>query len=946
MLLSVRDIENLNKILRIPRYSFVVVFVSTCFFLNIFNLVILTFAKLLEPEYPNRLSLATRYGFPTRITSLVLLIAIFISLLVLGSILKSLSKALKQERQVFTALRMIEPSVFLIFLFGLKYLLNRVHINGSYGGGILQFGLGIITDDYLRLIFILHIAIASIFLIVRVSKISHDNELSGKKELFVGWLLPISLILSEDLISYVDSFFNPVLIRATLESQVLSFCLSKVIVVTIFYFFFKVSSELKHSIFASSILFTLILIVFLSRTPIKLASWRPEFRQIEVSQAPFIAIGFLFASLCFIPILLKEKRKIFLFENLLGGLTFFFMAKSDSVVVPELDNLHLSGENFGTWYDIINGGLVPYVEYELHRGLLVNFFPSLIANFLSPGNPELYEYSYLIYSFLIGVAFVHVLKKWIPVSLALMLLFLLPRANGYVEIEYLNLIVLIYFVQKMFAYEPRFKFGLPLFLTMSSTLIILTPGQGIVTSLLMFLVLAIKSLSDSNINRIQSREFSWNYTLMLLVSLFVFSLCSKMIFAASGWIFQTNLSNSVMFGDNWLPKYLYGEEFPTNLRWAAILLVFTLLAHFLMRFQELNEVSRCLHIVIFVYLILISGRWFSRVDQDTLSRIGVGLLSLITIVVIPLFLREKIWRSLLLGFVTLALLLSSFGTTYFSFAKISNRFVVASQNQLNQAYVDRGKDYEEIISVINRHFSMDEEMVNLTGGTASNFYMKVRSAGGVQTPYMVVSDKQERNWINRIVSSKPNFLLGPYGSLGGIAADETTLFGRTPMLGDWLIRNTNPVKCGRSIFLIPIAKWQALVGDFYNDSNCIVPSNDQQKLDLWNEMNGSVNAYGNALINWARSQPTGNVKVLSDSSLRIEKSKNHQISFQVRCSQNVANAEILFSVLKGRDVVLRHQFQANLKSGSLGFDTRIFPIFGLSAKDVLVTLKSDYCSFA
>ena len=925
------------------RYRLTLLFLGLIIYITLVTIAILTLATILPTEYPKRISLAVRYSFPTTINNFAFPVAILLAIILIIIFRKVYGNLLVNTRRLALTCRALEPTLFIYGFFTVKYTINKVHIDGMYSRSILHFGYGLLQDDFLRLLLNLNISLFSVFFLASYRRtMVEKSDMTHLKTQLIGWLVPISLIVSESSLNLVESLVSYKVLENYLILQLIVILVIKGIFVFAFFWIMQNCKERQILFAFSAIMFIIINTIFLSRIPTKLFSWRPQYSEIVIDPKPFVWASVIVSLLAIKFVWAKRELNNTSVSMIIGAIVFSFATRVDSVVIPTLDNHHYSGENFGNWYNITHNNLVPYRDFELHRGLLVNFIPSFVANALSPGNPELYSFTHLIYAFILGMFLVGIISRWISTNLAICIVLILPRPNGYVEIDYLNFAIVLLFTYLVFR-KPRFNYLLPTLIALSTFLILLAPGQGIVATFMLIIIYLYGKRDWGSIKLLYSSSKSPKYYALLLVSVIFGALSTYMTFPASIWIIRTSSANADMYGDGWIPKALFGEHFPTNLRWLIFPFVFSLILYIFNIRRYIDSRNFILLTVTVIYFLLISNRWLGRVDQDTFSRIGQGFMSILGILIIPILLSLK--REMLFTWITVSLfiLIASYQTSLDLFPKIANRFERASIGELNSSNVLRGEEYALAKDLIHRHFGVDSKGVNLTGGNASDFYMGLNSVGGVQTPYMVVNDDQELSWISRIESVQPDFFFGPYGGLGGIEADDTTLFARVPAFSWWLIKNNQIVKCDDITFLIPNRNWTSRRDSFVNDKRCQVPQDEQSQVNLWNEMNGKVDHFGNALINWGEVN-FSNIDFIDRKTISIRKQDSFDINFSVKCNQGTANSRIILRSYLGKTLAAETSFKAALGSGVMGFDRRMFPILNLNSSKYTLTIENPDCS--
>jgi hypothetical protein len=218
--------------------------------------------------------------------------------------------------------------------------------------------------------------------------------------------------------------------------------------------------------------------------------------------------------------------------------------------------------------------------------------------------------------------------------------------------------------------------------------------------------------------------------------------------------------------------------------------------------------------------------------------------------------------------------------------------------------------------------------MNLTGGSALDYYLNIPSVGGIQSPYLIVNSEQEKEWIDRIQVRSPDLIYGPFGSLGGIKADSVTIGGRAPLFLKWIMDHYVIMKCNN-----------LLVG-FRKDFNqnlpqiCSKPINSQQELDFWSQMDGNLTDVGNSIISWSNSAKNMNMKSKKVSDRLI----------YIKCHKTSGKRRIILEGKSQNNEVMSQYFEGNLRAGILMFDSSIFPISHLTVDKLKVTIQNSDCS--
>jgi hypothetical protein len=619
----------------------------------------------------------------------------------------------------------------------------------------------------------------------------------------------------------------------------------------------------------------------------------------------------------------------------LGGLWYSFGFPVESKVVAELDNFHY-GEKIGLWFNAFARDLVPYSDIEFPRGLLVYFLPAHFSNLFFTGNPELYKYVLLLFNFLFGLAFYLILRNFLPLNLIVLSLALLPIFDTFVEIEFINFSLLLVFLHFRIC---GFKLSslLPFYLISSFISILFAPGQGLVFTFLCGIVLffPLKGSKSKGLSR-KSLTVSWSFALLL------FSYFYQSIFSGLLWAYRTGSVNYLMYSDNWLPRLIYTDDFPYNLRWTTLLLVPILLSLFVYSITLRNEKGIILSFVAIAYVILMSGRWYARVGQNELRYVGVGLLTLLIFIILPICIALSFRFAGITLTLTLITLLSVTISSWNPLSQVRTKSNFAERVNFvtNSPEAKRGFKYFEIKQKLFDLSRDGLKVTNLTGGSALDFYLNLPSNGGIQSPYMLVDSNQEKEYIKRL--EKTSVFYGGYGKFGGLAADETTIAGRAPTLFRWLMSNYQIIKCNDLYILIKNEELESIL-KYPGLRNCVLPKSYEEEFLYWDNFNGSTTNLRNALLVWQNSADSSSL-VQNKKIARVSRQSDFEHTFTIVCDNGAQERELRLISASG-DETFESKFYAVLRSGKISFDSRIFPITNITNGDLLLSLSETECEF-
>lgn len=824
--------------------------------------------------------------------------------------------------------RLMYPSIYLLMIIFYRLILDLDNLIGQNGLSLNGILIDIANGSIWSVIFILNLVI-----LISAPIAKFKSTKTNRSYDFIGFLTPIILFVTYQLnlefLSKIDTrkiLFLP---------EIPTIIVLPIILGTIYTILLKKILQLdclRSIILIPILVFTLTFIELALRMPTLVYSFRPTFQPIKIDQLRSLIFILFFSLLVSVVVfwLIKFKKNYLI---TLGGLFYVFTIPIEKIVIPSLDSYHY-GEFIGLWFNTKHQHLQPYREIEYPRGLFVNYFPAEIGNFLSPGNPEYQTFWLVVLSYICGLGLVFVLSNWIPTNVALLLILLLPFPNNYVEIDYIAfasvLLTLSLFKKSYFTH------GLTFILVIIPILILAFPGQGAISSLMMVGILfnyRKRVIGAIKLNLIRNSS--------IFVSIGILSLLiSPFLYSAVKWVWRNSGSNPQFFGDGWVNKFLFSEDFPMSIRWIMLFIAPTLILFYVLFEKILQFEEKILLAISLLYLILISGRWFGRTDFEILSRVGVGGLTFVIVLIIPLIWRVLYKKSPISVFSIIGILFvlavpyKIISIDFPSEEKIAANLVGISKDS---DYIDYGNDLFKLQNTLYDNYGSNPRLLNLTGGSAADFYLRMPSIGGIQSPYMIVDREQEEEWLDRLVRSNISGIYGSYGSFGGIKADGSTIGGRAPNVLKWLMDTYSLVKCESGYFGFK----EDIEGSFLQNTQCREPVSNQEKVDYWNEVNGGPMHLGNSLIMWGQDKEIVK-KLFSRQGLKETMSKGRLIEFT--CSEGSSNQQLRLYGKSDDGSEISTLFYANLGAGKMRLNSEIFPINNLIYGSLNLSVNNNLCT--
>jgi hypothetical protein len=881
-----------------------------------------------------RVSLQSRFGFGTEPSSLTIIVGLLIALalFLISNLLLSQDTELRLTK-VFSQLML--PSSILFAVVMSQFFLGKIDLRSS-GFSISSTLEQVWFGNFWTRLFSFGISIPLVLFIVLIIRKNKNLEAPNSVLItFLPWWIPLVV----DFSFLISSKLNSVALNRFLLWFTLMF-----LVALLLGYCFTEYKRLSNRILIALTVFLVTFFALYLRRPKQVITWRPNLIMEDITPDRFLIFSAVVALVMSLS-LLSFNRFLIAIPLITAGLWSLFSVPFTTLVVSSMDNFHF-GEFVGSWFNTSESGLIPYRDIEYPRGLLINYIPSSFANFLSGGFPETFNYWFVFLSLVLGVCFAFVMRNFLPLPLIFVLIMILPKANGYNEIDLLMLLTLVKFIEGLFNRKFRLITSY-LIIPVSIFWILLAPGQGVIFLLLLSLAFFISHFSS--FKEFYQIQFSKPVLLYFSGILLVMFLANQILFPAIEWVIRNGRLNNQLFGDGWLNQALSPQDFPISLRFIVLLVAPLLLVFTLVYFSHLDMVGRGIAIIAIVYLVIISGRWFGRVDVNTLSRIGMGFLITLIVLVLPLLYRlpSRDGRFAFLPFPVFGLV--------FVFALTLNPFNVNSfvpyqpANILNdQNYkpmLERGLSYARISSLSQSLFGSETRMLNLTGGNAIDQYIRIPGVGGIHSAYVVTNDAQEIDWLKRLQKIDPNFILGGYGSLGSAAFDGSGMGGRAPLVLSWVISNYTLSDCGDFIVGVKNSAAEDLQSRL-SSSGCNYPSTTEQKLLLWNKMDATPSDLGASFLSW----PAPRVEDLDltqggGKSVQVQTNRpSDRIGFNVECSSR----QIVQFTIKSVSSLdpLSFSFNAEVESGQYSFKPSVFPISTLLGGSFILTLGDASCEFS
>ena len=743
---------------------------------------------------------------------------------------------------------------------------------------------------------------------------------------FVPWLIPVVLN---------TGFLAAVTVSSTISRLLLSWVLILIILTLLILISFFSSNPATIRILVNLTVSFSFFIYLFSHRPRQIITWRPDLQLSSLDPDRYFILSLAVAALVFSFLQFFRNFDSSLMIAL-AGLWAGFSSRIQFTTFASLDNFHY-GELIGFWSGFSRFDFIPYRSVEYPRGILVNIIPAAFGNFLSNGYPETFSYWFVFLSLIVGVFFFIVMRQYISTPLIFGLLTILPGARGYVEIDLIMGLTML-FVLTILQKTSFNLLHLIVVLLVPIFLILMAPGQGFIFTFLIAILVTLSVRKNENFAKIVYRKsMLFYYVLILILSL-------KLVFPSFLWFVRNGGRNNLTYGDDWLTKLFLPQDFPITLKFSVLFLVPFFLVTYLIFFKNLNTSKQYLGLVALVYLFVISGRWFGRVDDaTTLSRIGIGFFVFSMIFLIPLvFSKFKTCSSPFFGIFTITLVISLSFAQYPFNQKIDIE-QLSSASLMSDEFDEmrmRGQTYKQIQELQNSLFPEGVNLLNITGGQAVDVYLEQNSRGGIHSPYVISNDAQESAWLQRIKESQINFVLGPYS----YAFDGSGIGGRSPMVLSWLIKHFLPVKCSNFMLAIRLEEVQEK-NSLLSNRGCAVPFSQSEILSFWTQFDATQANLGKSLLSWKSVSQISNLMPLEDNTLiNVSlKSVTDLLTIRVDC-MNEQRADFYIESNESKEK-LSYGFSALIKSGQHSFRPYIFPIVSILDGNFTLKLVSPSCKF-
>jgi len=874
-----------------------------------------------------RLSLQSQRGFGVEPSALTILICFLIAFIIFIFIVTALRhKITIRFFKLFG--EMLFPSCLIFFVFVTGFLFGKIDLRltnlsleeiskilwaSASWAAIAKFGISILICSFLSII---------------IAKRSNSLSVIPKDFSFIPWLIPVLIN---------TGFLAAVTGASTLGGRYLIWFTLIPNLILLLLFSVYTSNRRIGQIVIAIVMAVSVFVYFFSHRPTQVLTWRPELKLISIDDDRYLIFSFSISIIiCLLLIFFNFYQWVpVIIAGLWGGLD----TNINSMIVASLDNFHY-GELMGYWIGFSKFDQLPYGTVEFPRGIFVNVLPAAIGDFLSNGYPEAFTYWFVILSFLLGILFFLVARWYLPMPIVFLLLILLPKPNGYFEIDLTMGVVLLGFVavlQRMRSHTKLFIW-LPL---LALFLILLIPGQGIICVVLI-LIVVVMHVRQNRVSLNFLHRWPW-----IIYYFGILAIGFIALFPSILWVFRNGSVNNTVHGDFWLEKILLPQQFPLSLKFGVLLLSPIFLLFLLVKFRKLENFEKQLGIAGIFFLIAFSGRWFGRVDQQDMSRIGAGFFIFCIVFLVPLTYRKSFFGRIPLFGALSILLTTSLALSYYPFNQSINFQRVTSPSLFSGQYSEmerRGEVYRKITNIEAYLYGNKTKRLNLTGGQAIDEYLGTRSLGGIESPYVIINDSQESDWIKRLEKAGINTVLGPYGSLGAGAFDGSGVGGRSPQILSWLIKRFMPFDCNLFTLSIPKSDVQERLA-YLNSQGCVVPSSRSELLSLWNKIDATQSSLGWSLLSWkSKTSPQNQLINGGKSTIQVSLKKSIDIlTIQIRCI-NPQSVEFLIESIDGGEKI-KHLFSAQVQSGNFAFKPSMFPIVSMLNGNFSLGLNSSTCSF-
>lgn len=432
---------------------------------------------------------------------------------------------------------------------------------------------------------------------------------------------------------------------------------------------------------------------------------------------------------------------------------FLFFLKQTAFPDGLADDYHW-GEFLLPWSNSLRYGLLPFIDFVPARGL-INYVPGLFSQIFYDGSARSYlaawpimQLAYLLSGF---YGFRYILGQ----GTAFLIFLFYPLANGVMEIEILN-VLLLFGLYRLAERLDYFRWLL-LVLTVAPLAVLFAPGQGCMLTLALFPAAVYGFL------RCERRKLLLGRLLLVLALLaagfFICSVPYRMLWGAVQYVASQGEINAQAHGLPWSLSWEKPDCLFEMLRlsWLGVLLALFI------RFWDFFKAKRSWLLLSGFMLLLFfyAPRSLGRLDPGTLSRTGWTSYWAVCFV-IPL-----IWRSKgRLCFVVLAAFLAVqsvyTGCVMQSWPKakeVLSRPAYAVTRVPQEVFSPEQKErLQKIERVLEAALEDDETYLDLTNRGAQYFYLQRRMLTE-SVPYTMPHIGQQLHSLERLKEKRPPLVL-------------------------------------------------------------------------------------------------------------------------------------------------------------------------------------------
>lgn len=436
----------------------------------------------------------------------------------------------------------------------------------------------------------------------------------------------------------------------------------------------------------------------------------------------------------------------------LALIAFLFFFRQTAFPEGLADDYHW-GEFLLPWANSFREGLLPFIDFAPARGL-INYVPGLFSRIFFDGSARgflaawpIMQLAYLLAGF---YGFRHILGQ----GTAFLIFLFYPLANGVMEIEILNVLLLFWLYHLVFRLD-YFRWLL-LALALCPLAVLFAPGQGCMLTLALFPAAVCGFLRCEKKKLLCGRLF-----LVLALVAAGFAVCSlpyRMLWGAVQYVASQGEINAQAHGLPWILSWEKPDCLFEMLRlsWLGVLLALIAL------FWRFSDRRFSLLVLGFILLLFFyAPRSLGRIDPGTLSRTGWTSFWAVTFV-IPLIWREKgrLWFIVLASFLAVQPIYT--GCVQDSWPKAEEvllRPACAIDQTPKEVFSSEQKErLQKLDRVLKAVLSDDETYLDLTNRGAQYFYLQRRMLTE-SVPYTMPHIEQQLHSLERLRAEKPPLLL-------------------------------------------------------------------------------------------------------------------------------------------------------------------------------------------